>query len=443
MTADNDVYWHNACHFFHRSGFASSKGSYLVHNKNRKTVSVGVQCQKMVLIESTSILTVEGTDSMVTSPLSGGPVLSQIDQLLEFDTPWFFLLSLDLNRLHRDESLPMMIFVQPVVQLTFSPDRAEGEVSYASEPALGREATLLLERALQAPLPTQRAHDLKPAAFFDLFEGWRPLEEDGWFLKRLDLAVSALESFPDGKMTLTRSYEYPLTAERDPFQLYVTHARMNGEYACSHFFCYGDGIFSVGCSPENVFEVEGDRLIVDVVASTCRSSDDKQYLERELLDSAKQVKEHTSSLTTRKTRYADYCEPGSVHSVDEMQFKRLRNVTHLYSVIHGRLLPDVTLLNILEEIYPTLMGARPRELLPFSDSEVHPHRYYGGIVGHMHGNVGGCFLNLRNALLKNDVIHAKVGVGLISDSVPLDELQETKDKISGLMEAVSLWELEP
>jgi anthranilate/para-aminobenzoate synthase component I len=86
-----------------------------------------------------------------------------------------------------------------------------------------------------------------------------------------------------------------------------------------------------------------------------------------------------------------------------------------------------------------LLGARPSELSAISDAEAAPHRYYGGVVGHAHGETGGCFLNIRTALFLDDVIHAKVGVGVLRESDAHSELVETRDKLSGLLEAFQLW----
>jgi anthranilate/para-aminobenzoate synthase component I len=179
-----------------------------------------------------------------------------------------------------------------------------------------------------------------------------------------------------------------------------------------------------------------------VVAATCKSSDSNEYVKSELFDSSKEVNEHKSSLTNRIKRYTPYCEEGSIRVVSEMQVKRLRNVCHLHSVFTGELLAHVQFFDFFETMFP-ILSARPKELLPIADSEMGPHRYYGGAIGHRHLDSGGCFLNLRNALIKHDVIHAKVGVGVINESTAQGEFLETRDKISGLMEAVQLWDQGP
>ena len=197
--------------------------------------------------------------------------------------------------------------------------------------------------------------------------------------------------------------------------------------------------FSLGSSPENVLEIDNTRLIVDVVAGTCRSSKDDEYLAKELYNNPKQIKEHKSSLGNRQNRFRLFCEERSIRVDKGFQVKTLRNVCHLHSVFSGELLPHVTIFDLIENIFP-LLGARPKELLTVADAEKAPHRYYGGIIGHAHSKAAGCFLNIRNALVDGDVIHAKVGVGVIKESETYDELLEIRNKLSGLMEAIYLWE---
>ncbi|WP_406731367.1 chorismate-binding protein [Streptomyces sp. NBC_01794] len=348
-------------------------------------------------------------------------------------------MSPDIYRRYSDETLPQILLVQPGIEFTFSPKKPDGEVSYAQEPGRERQGADMLRSAQEQPPPARPADAGEPGSFSELAAGWTPDEDNERFAGRLDEAVRMLSEHPDGKMTLTRAYRRTSTSTRTPFELYELHARMNGEYAFSHFLCIREDTFSLGTTPENVVEISGRTLSVDVVAATCRASDDEEYLAKELHDNPKQVKEHTSSLKNRRNRFVPFCEDGSIRVVQDMRLKRLRNVCHLHSVFTGRLLPEVTLFDLIGNLFP-LLGARPKELLAVADAEPAPHRYYGGVVGHLHRESGGCFLNIRNALLDGGLIHAKVGVGVIAESDPYSELVETRDKLSGVLEAVHLWE---
>jgi anthranilate/para-aminobenzoate synthase component I len=442
---EDGPYWDRACQFFRDSGLADSEGSYLIHNKNSKTVKIGTMCKRVAVMghEGDFSYVEDGQEAAAISH-AGDPIFKHVEKLVSPDAPCFFIVSPDIRRGFIDESLPQILLVQPGLEFTFSPDRSDGEISYAQDAISEGQGDVMLRASAGKPLsvqdpPADRPSDGEPRAFSDLAAGWTPAEDDESFLGRLTNAVDLLQAHPDGKMAPTRAYERRLPATYDPFSLYELHARRNGDYACSHFVCIRKGVFSLGTTPENIFEVSDRTLTVDVVAGTCKFSEDDAYLARELYENPKQIKEHKSSFANRQNRFRPFCKEGSIHEVQDIQVKVLRNVCHLHSVFTGELLPDVTIFDLMENIFP-LLGARPRELLPIADAEPAPHRFYGGIVGHVHRNRGGGFLNIRSALLDNDVMHAKVGTGVISESDAYSELMETRNKLSGLLEAVLLWE---
>ncbi len=438
-TREDTSYWEQACSFFRNTGFADSVGSYFVHNKNVETVKIGVMCQVAVSVgDEYFSYTVDGRTTAVTCP-SDEPILKRVEKLLRKNVPCFFVVSPDIRRRFVDKGLPQLLFVQPVIEFTFSPGQHDGQVSYAQDSVSEQRGQTMLRAALEEPQPAVPDDLAEPGSFAGLVAGWTPAEDDESFARRIAHAIDVLQDYPAGKMTLTRAYERRLSAKGSPFTLYELHARSNGEYACSHFFCIREEVFSLGTTPENVLEISDRTLTVDVVAATCKSSTSEEYLAAELSENPKQVKEHKSSLSNRQNRFRPFCEDGSVHVVQEMQIKTLRNVCHLHSVFTGKLLPEVTIFDLMGNIFP-LLGARPRELQTVADAEMAPHRYYGGVVGHLHRGTGGCFLNIRNALLNQDVVHAKVGIGVIKESDSHSELVETRDKLSGLLEAIQLWE---
>ncbi|WP_197339542.1 chorismate-binding protein [Ralstonia solanacearum] len=433
-------YWEQACRFFRSTSFAKLEGSYFLHNRNSETVRIGVMCQLSVSVGGGHVTRIEdGQKADAPLPSDGGSFFKHIEKLMKKEAPCFLVVSPDIHRRYVDTSLPQVHLVQPALEFIFSPDEADGQISYARDAACERQGLAMLRAAIEKPLAARQDDPGVLRPFAELAAGWIPAEEDESFLKRLSKAIDNLQAYPDGKMTLTRAYERRMAAQHDPFKLYELHAGINGEYAFSHFFCIQEDVYSVGTTPENVFEIHQNALSVDVVAATCIASTDDRYLARELYDNPKQIKEHRSSLANRQDRFKRFCVDGSIRVVQDMHVKSLRNVCHLHSVFTGKLLPQVTLFDLVGNIFP-LLGARPKELLAKADAETAPHRYYAGVVGHLHQGSGGCFLNIRNALLKNEVIHAKVGVGVIKESNPELELVETRDKLSGLLEAIYLWE---
>ncbi len=439
MKTREDFYWERACHFFRNTGLANSEGSYFIHNKNSKTVKIGTMCQISVSVGGDHLSYTEDGQRTAATLQSDDLIFKRVEKLLRRDAPCFFIVSPDIQRRFVDMSLPQILLVQPVVEFTFSSDQSDGQISYAQDSASEQQGGVMLRASLEKPLSVQPNDAGEPRSFSELATGWISAEDDESFLKRLSNAVRVLQDHPDGKLVLTRAYERRLATKDNPFKLYELHAGMNGEYACSHFVCIRKDVFSLGSTPENVLEISDKTLTVDVVAATCKSSTSDEYLAKELYENPKQFKEHKSSLINRQNRFRPFCEAGSIRVVQDMQIKALRNVCHLHSVFTAELLPHVTIFDLMGNIFP-LLGARPRELLAVADAETAPHRYYGGVVGHLHLASGGCFLNIRSALLDNDLIHAKVGTGVIRESNSYSELLETRDKLSGLLEAVQVWE---
>ncbi len=434
-------YWEQACRFFRSTNLIGAEGVYFFHNKNSGTVKIGIMCQLSVSVGDGSVECIEDGKRTDLFSLSSdeGPIFKQVEKRLRKEAPCFLVVSPDLHRKYIDKSLPQIHLVQPALEFIFSPDNADGRISYASHFTYEQQGLAMLRASMEQPLVAPRGDVGEPRPFSELVAGWIPAEDDERFLNRLSLAISDLQAYPSGKMTLTRAYKRKMAAAYDPFKLYELHAGINGEYAFSHFFCIQKDVYSIGTTPENVFEICGNVLTVDVVAATCMSSSDDQYLAKELYENPKQIKEHRSSLGNRQDRFKRFCVDDSIRVVQDMHIKSLRNVCHLHSVFTGDLLPQNNFFDLLESIFP-LLGARPKELLAKADTEMAPHRYYGGVVGHLHHGTGGCFLNIRNALLKKEVIHAKVGVGVIKESNSELELVETRDKLSGLLEAIYLWE---
>jgi anthranilate/para-aminobenzoate synthase component I len=431
-----EKYWERACHFFHRSAAADQPGSYLIHDKDRRSVHIGVGSQRSVAVGRGNQVRIEG--SAATDAAEGAPVFKQVENLLVPDAPCFFVASPDIRRRFADDRLPRALFVNPVVEFAFTPDAVDGTVGYAADPA-GEQRGRAMLRAFREGPPAPPPDDAgAPSPFPSLVAGWRAAESDDSFRQRLAQAVGLLQDHRDGKMTLTRAYERRLGTGHDPFDLYQLQSRRNGEYAGSHFFCLREGVHSLGASPENVFVLDNGTLTVDVVAATCRSGDSDEHLAAELVENPKQLKEHRSSLRSRQDRFRGFCRPGSIEVVQPMRVKRLRNVWHLHTVFSGELLPGVTAFDLMRDVFP-LLGSRPRELLAVADAEQAPHRYFAGLLGRTHAGTASTFLNIRNVLLDGQDLHAKVGVGVLRESVPEAELLETQDKLSGLLEAVEAW----
>jgi Anthranilate/para-aminobenzoate synthases component I len=429
----------NACQFLERSGYARRPGTYLVDNKNQGLVKLGLGVQRYAEFRQ-GRLRVTAPEQEPTQHFSFDndiDHLAEVRSLLPAHLPCFFLISGDLKRQHRDPLVPLSIFAQPRAEITFSIDAPRGHLSYAQDEKARHEAVQLLQDFHAAPERTQNTPtDQRGGSFDELSGQWRRLETDDAFRDRLQAGIDALQAHPDGKITMMRGFERDLPDGFSALDLLREQSRDNGDYALSHYFCLDEETFSVGCTPENAYEIVGSSLVVDVVAGTCRSGQGEGFERRELTQNPKQRREHLATADARRGRYSSFCQDDYMSLTKVMSVKRLRTVSHLHSLLVGPLRAGVSMFDIIPGLLP-IMGARPASLLPISDSDGQPHRFYGGIVGHSHAGYAGCFLNLRNALVSRDVLHAKVGMGLLRESVADSEVVETQDKIKGLMEAVA------
>ncbi|WP_164860820.1 chorismate-binding protein [Parasedimentitalea marina] len=427
----HETYFEMACHFFRRSGFTSSPGSYLIHNKNRRFVKVGIGEGRRVSLP----LAAQWPFDLIAKDGQDVALFDVVRASVDSEAPCFFLVSPDFKRAFCDVRLPFAVFVQPQLEFRFSVEKPHGEISYTLDVSGMREAQQMLSELVDNIVPLSTATPLTPLLFAKASADWKRVESDAAFLERLEVGILALQDHPNGKMTMMRSFFRAIPKEIDRFDIFQQHARNNGEYACSHFFCIDETTFSFGCSPENTFEIIGGDLHVDIVASTCKAGQGEAFERRELIDNPKQQKEHLATIESRSARYEPFCDAQRMRLIMPMQIKRLRNVCHLHSLVVGTLRPQITFFDIAPTLFP-IMGANPTDLLPLSDSDRSPHRFYGGIIGHWEKGYTGSFLNLRNALVQGDTIHAKVGMGVLRESDAASELAETEDKISGLMEAV-------
>ena len=212
-----------------------------------------------------------------------------------------------------------------------------------------------------------------------------------------------------------------------------------GDYACSHFFCIKENIFSIGTTPENVFEIRAGMFNADVVAATCPSSISDEKLQTSLIGDSKQRKEHLGSLENRIRVFSRFLDQASITILKKCEIKRMRNVFHLHSVFEGRLKSDLDFYDILPSLMP-MISARPQELRSFADPQKTPLRYYGGLVGRHHMQDSGCYLNIRNLTLKNGTLYATAGAGIMKESTALAEFEEVNSKVSGVFESVHLWD---
>jgi anthranilate synthase component 1 len=136
---------------------------------------------------------------------------------------------------------------------------------------------------------------------------------------------------------------------------------------------------------------------------------------------------------------------GSVQLADEMVIERYSHVMHITSNVTGRLRDDADAFDALRACLPagTVSGAPKVRAMQIID-ELEPHRRgpYAGAVGYVdfRGNMDTC-IALRTMVVQGETAYVQVGAGIVADSVPATEYQETLNKARGLLQAIGLTEM--
>lgn len=216
-----------------------------------------------------------------------------------------------------------------------------------------------------------------------------------------------------------------------PFMLYLKCGR----------FCL------VGSSPEIMVRVEGDRATIRPLAGTRRrgrNEEEDQRLAEELLADPKERAEHIMLADLGRNDIGRVARYGTVELTDVMVVERYSHVMHITSNVSGRLQPGKNAFDALRACLPagTVSGAPKVRAMQIID-ELEPTRRgpYAGAVGYVDfsGNMDTC-IALRTMVLIGQTAYIQAGAGIVTDSVPAKEYEETMNKAMGLLRAIEIAE---
>ncbi len=241
------------------------------------------------------------------------------------------------------------------------------------------------------------------------------------------------------------SQRFEATTTARPFDIYRALRVINP----SPFMFYVDAgpTALVGASPEILCRVENGTMTVRPLAGTRKRGETPEAdaaLAVELLADPKERAEHIMLVDLGRNDVGKVCRLGSVELSDLMTVERYSHVMHISSTVTGELLPGKSAFDAMRSALPagTLSGAPKVRAMEIID-ELEPHRRgpYGGAVGYIDfsGNMDTC-IALRTMVLQGDKAYIQAGCGVVADSKPDDEYQETINKAMGLMRALEVAE---
>jgi len=213
------------------------------------------------------------------------------------------------------------------------------------------------------------------------------------------------------------------------------------------FFLRAGAVTLIGASPEIMCRVENGVITNRPLAGTRRrgeTPEEDRALAEELVNDPKERAEHIMLVDLARNDVGRVARIGSVKIGDLLAVERYSHVMHLSSTVTGELRPGLTAFDALRASLPagTLSGAPKVRAMEIID-ELEPHRRgpYGGAVGYVDfgGNMDSC-IALRTMVLLGQTADIQAGAGLVADSVPASEYDETVNKAMSLMRAIEVAE---
>jgi anthranilate synthase component I len=243
------------------------------------------------------------------------------------------------------------------------------------------------------------------------------------------------------QVVLSQRMSIPFTV--GPFKLY--RALRSSNPSPYMYYLNLDDFYVVGASPEVLVRLEDDVVTVRPIAGTRPRGKDKAEdvaFEKDLLADPKELAEHLMLIDLGRNDVGRIAETGSVKLTEKMVVERYSHVMHIVSNVTGRLKENCSPLDVLKATFPagTLSGApKIRAMEIIHELEPIKRGVYGGAVGYISWSDNlDTAIAIRTAIIKDDTLYIQAGGGIVHDSVPENEWQETLDKGRAIFRAVAM-----
>ncbi|MHC4399809.1 MAG: anthranilate synthase component I [Planctomycetota bacterium] len=245
------------------------------------------------------------------------------------------------------------------------------------------------------------------------------------------------------QVVISQRLEAPIRAH--PFETYRALRVVNPSPFM--FYVRTPSVTLVGSSPEIMVRVVDGLVTTRPLAGTRRrgkTEEEDRQLAEELLADPKERAEHVMLVDLGRNDVGRVAQYRSVKLSDVMTIERYSHVMHITSNVTGTLAPDMTAFDALWSCLPagTVSGAPKVRAMEIID-EMEPHRRgpYAGAVGYIdfNGNMDTC-IALRTIVVQGQKAYVQAGAGIVADSVPANEWQETLSKARGLLKAIEIAE---
>ncbi|MCX7921285.1 MAG: anthranilate synthase component I [Clostridia bacterium] len=254
--------------------------------------------------------------------------------------------------------------------------------------------------------------------------------------------VKAKQYIKDGDIfQVVLSQRLCVETDQDPFNVYRV-LRIINPSPYMYYLKFNDYKL-VGSSPEMLARVENGTVETCPIAGTRKRGATKQEdeeLEKDLLADEKELAEHTMLVDLGRNDVGKVSKYGSVFVKDLMHIERYSHVMHIVTNVQGALREDKSPFDALMSILPagTLSGAPKVRAMEIID-ELEPNKrgIYGGAIGYLsfNGNLDSC-ITIRTIIFKGTKAYVQAGAGVVADSIPEKEYEETLNKAGALLKAL-------
>ena len=281
-------------------------------------------------------------------------------------------------------------------------------------------------RAAQGSEPASGALEFKPGMTRDFFRG---------MVLRAKDYIAAGDIY---QVNLSQRFSAPWRG--DPLEFYAKLRRCSPAPYAAYLDLGGRVVFS--SSPELFLEINGRRIRTRPIKGTRPRRPDAAADEKsahELITSQKEAAELVMITDLERNDLGQVCEYGSVRVSELLKLERYEQVFHLVSTVEGRLRERVDHVGAVRACFPggSITGApKKRAMEIIAELEPEPRGLYTGAIGWFGFNGGSRFnIAIRTMLVENGLAHFHVGAGIVADSDPDAEYEETLDKAGGILAA--------
>jgi len=293
-----------------------------------------------------------------------------------------------------------------------------------------------LQQRLQQPIPEQKPPTARAVSEDDFVSGF---SQQG-FEEAVEKARQYITDGDAMQVVLSQRLTIPFSAR--PLDLYRALRALNPS-PYLYYLNLGDHAV-VGSSPEILVRLEDQKVTVRPIAGTRpRGADEAadKALEQDLLADPKELAEHLMLIDLGRNDAGRISQTGSVELTDKMIVERYSHVMHIVSNVEGELQPGMSAMDVLKATFPagTVSGAPKIRAMEIID-ELEPVKrgIYSGAIGYLswNGNMDTA-IAIRTAVIKDETLSIQAGAGIVYDSVPRKEWEETMNKGRAVFRAVA------